>query len=140
MDLRIFQLTFFTSRFAHSLNVSETSDASSDDFEKLSNIIQPALCITFPLELGVEAKAKQEVKENLWNLFFSDYGRGVSMYRTYRARELIMKGKNVKNKFDIHLYIIFFASPLLYKHPIFNVIKASQTNIVVKFGWSTRAL
>lgn len=83
---------------------SEQSDSSSDDFEKV-NVIQPALCTTFPLELKVEAKAKQEVKENLWDLFFSDYGRGVSMYRTYRARELIMKG--IPDKYRGEIWMLY---------------------------------
>eukprot|EP00039_Didymoeca_costata_P001486 m.52855 g.52855 ORF g.52855 m.52855 type:complete len:1091 (-) comp10824_c0_seq1:50-3322(-) len=33
-----------------------------------------------------------QLKEHMWEVHFSDYGRGVSMFRTQRDRDLIMKG------------------------------------------------
>lgn len=77
---------------------------SEDEFEKVWEI-QPALSSIFPLNLSPEAKAKQAVKENLWDLFFSDFGRGVSMYRTNKARELIKKG--IPEKYRGELWMLY---------------------------------
>lgn len=55
--------------------------------------IEPALSEKFPfLEVSPEAKAKELVKLNLWNLHFIEYGRGISCYRVAKTRELILKG------------------------------------------------
>lgn len=67
--------------------------------------MQPALFTLFPLELGPEANAKQSVKENLWDLFFSDYGRGLSMYRTASAIELVKKG--IPDKYRGELWMLY---------------------------------
>uniref|UniRef100_H2YF44 Rab-GAP TBC domain-containing protein n=1 Tax=Ciona savignyi TaxID=51511 RepID=H2YF44_CIOSA len=36
--------------------------------------------------------AKETVKEHLWSVHFTEFGRGVCMYRTPKTKELIMKG------------------------------------------------
>ncbi|XP_028316318.1 TBC1 domain family member 9B-like [Gouania willdenowi] len=35
---------------------------------------------------------KEKMKEEAWNIHFSEFGRGVCMYRTSRTRELVLKG------------------------------------------------
>lgn len=37
-------------------------------------------------------QAKEKMKEELWYIHFSEYGRGVCMYRTARTRALVLKG------------------------------------------------
>ena len=35
---------------------------------------------------------KEKMKEEAWNIHFSEFGRGVCMYRTSRTRELVLNG------------------------------------------------
>ncbi|XP_042274745.1 TBC1 domain family member 9B isoform X1 [Thunnus maccoyii] len=42
-------------------------------------------------DLGPRAM-KEKMKEEAWNIHFSEFGRGVCMYRTSRTRELILNG------------------------------------------------
>ncbi|XP_059551624.1 TBC1 domain family member 9B isoform X4 [Myotis daubentonii] len=42
-------------------------------------------------DLGAKG-AKEKMKEELWNIHFSEYGRGVCMYRTAKTRDLVLKG------------------------------------------------
>ncbi|EPQ06953.1 TBC1 domain family member 9B [Myotis brandtii] len=42
-------------------------------------------------DLGAKG-AKETMKEELWNIHFSEYGRGVCMYRTAKTRDLVLKG------------------------------------------------
>ncbi|XP_070818564.1 TBC1 domain family member 9B isoform X1 [Chaetodon trifascialis] len=44
-----------------------------------------------PEDLGPKAM-KEKMKEEAWNIHFSEFGRGVCMYRTSRTRELILNG------------------------------------------------
>ncbi|KAK5603799.1 TBC1 domain member 9B [Crenichthys baileyi] len=44
-----------------------------------------------PEDLGPKAM-KERMKEEAWNIHFSEFGRGVCMYRTSRTRELILNG------------------------------------------------
>lgn len=67
--------------------------------------IQPALSTLFPLPLDAEVAVKQQVKVNLWDLHFSDYGRGVSTYRTHAARELVLKG--IPDKYRGELWMVY---------------------------------
>ncbi|ELT95953.1 hypothetical protein CAPTEDRAFT_186677 [Capitella teleta] len=39
-----------------------------------------------------EISPKESVTDHLWQLHFSEYGRGVSAYRTHKTHELILKG------------------------------------------------
>ncbi|KAI1301797.1 TBC1 domain family member 9 [Halotydeus destructor] len=75
-------------------------DDASDEWK-----IEPPLCTLFPLEIGPENRAKQQVKENRWDVYFSDYGHGVAMYRTVTARELVMKG--IPDKYRGELWMIY---------------------------------
>ena len=67
--------------------------------------IQPALSNLFPLPLDAEVAVKQQVKVNLWDIHFSDYGRGVSTYRTHAARELVLKG--IPDKYRGELWMVY---------------------------------
>ncbi|XP_058505961.1 TBC1 domain family member 9B isoform X2 [Solea solea] len=42
-------------------------------------------------DLGPRAM-KEKMKEEVWNIHFSEFGRGVCMYRTSRTRELVLNG------------------------------------------------
>ncbi|XP_060053314.1 TBC1 domain family member 9B isoform X2 [Erinaceus europaeus] len=42
-------------------------------------------------DLGTKG-AKEKMKQELWNIHFFEYGRGMCMYRTARTRELVLKG------------------------------------------------
>ncbi|CAG2161932.1 unnamed protein product [Oppiella nova] len=53
---------------------------------------EAALSTKFPFPETEDSKAKESVKNNLWELHFIEYGRGISCYRTSKARELILKG------------------------------------------------
>ncbi|XP_029020603.1 TBC1 domain family member 9B isoform X2 [Betta splendens] len=44
-----------------------------------------------PEDLGPKAM-KEKMKEEAWNIHFSEFGRGVCMYRTCRTRELVLNG------------------------------------------------
>ncbi|KAM6924233.1 TBC1 domain family member 9B [Xenentodon cancila] len=44
-----------------------------------------------PEDLGPKAM-KEKMKEEAWNIHFSEFGRGVCMYRTSRTRELVLTG------------------------------------------------
>ncbi|XP_061541189.1 TBC1 domain family member 9B isoform X1 [Phycodurus eques] len=44
-----------------------------------------------PEDLGPKAM-KEKMKEEAWNIHFSEFGRGVCMYRTSRTRELVLGG------------------------------------------------
>lgn len=35
---------------------------------------------------------KEKMKVGAWNIHFSEFGRGVCMYRTSRTRELVLNG------------------------------------------------
>uniref|UniRef100_A0A673A5V7 TBC1 domain family, member 9 (with GRAM domain) n=1 Tax=Sphaeramia orbicularis TaxID=375764 RepID=A0A673A5V7_9TELE len=44
-----------------------------------------------PEDLGPKAM-KEKMKEESWNIHFSEFGRGVCMYRTSRTRDLVLNG------------------------------------------------
>lgn len=54
--------------------------------------MQPALISLFNRRDSDELTNKETIKQHLWNIHFSEYGKGVCMYRTYKTRELILKG------------------------------------------------
>lgn len=71
------------------------------DQSKLEWQIQPPLSEMFRLEITPEAAAKDEVKCRLWDLHFQDYGRGVTTYRTSKARELVMNGLPIRYRGEL---------------------------------------
>ncbi|XP_077465400.1 TBC1 domain family member 9B-like isoform X1 [Stigmatopora argus] len=57
-----------------------------------------------PEEPGPKA-AKEKMKEEAWNIHFSEFGRGVCMYRTPRSRELVLDG--IPDKLRGELWLLF---------------------------------
>lgn len=41
---------------------------------------------------AVLLQMKEKMKVEAWNIHFSEFGRGVCMYRTSRTRELVLNG------------------------------------------------
>nr|XP_009857558.1 TBC1 domain family member 9 [Ciona intestinalis] len=74
--------------------VQEPKDPQSESLHQSPTDIefQPALSTIFNLSKSAHMNAKEVVKENLWSIHFSEFGRGVCMYRTPKTKELIMKG------------------------------------------------
>ncbi len=88
--------------------------------------IQPPLGSLFPLPLEAEAAIKQEVKLNLWNVHFSDFGRGISMYRTHATRELVIKG--LPDKYRGELWMVYSgAINELATHPGYYEVIVEQS-------------
>ncbi|XP_041845259.1 TBC1 domain family member 9B isoform X2 [Melanotaenia boesemani] len=57
-----------------------------------------------PENLGPKAM-KEKMKEEAWNIHFSEFGRGVCMYRTSRARELVLNG--IPERLRGELWLLF---------------------------------
>nr|XP_061793342.1 TBC1 domain family member 9B-like [Nerophis lumbriciformis] len=57
-----------------------------------------------PEDLGPKAM-KEKMKEEAWNIHFSEFGRGVCMYRTPRSRELVLNG--IPDKLRGELWLLF---------------------------------
>ncbi|KAL7305876.1 hypothetical protein TKK_0001884 [Trichogramma kaykai] len=53
---------------------------------------QPPLMKLFKAPLSSEATVKQEAKEKQWELHFSEYGRGMTIYRTVETAKLVIAG------------------------------------------------
>ncbi|XP_054270034.1 TBC1 domain family member 9 isoform X2 [Macrosteles quadrilineatus] len=54
--------------------------------------VQPPMMTVFKPTPSPECKARQEVKAKQWELHFSEYGRGISMYRTTEIAKLVLQG------------------------------------------------
>ncbi|XP_075872738.1 TBC1 domain family member 9B isoform X2 [Nelusetta ayraudi] len=59
---------------------------------------------TAPEDLGPKAM-KEKMKEEAWNIHFSEFGRGVCMYRTSRTRELVLNG--IPERLRGELWLLF---------------------------------
>lgn len=57
-----------------------------------------------PEDLGPKAM-KERMKEEAWNIHFSEFGRGVCMYRTSRTRELVLNG--IPERLRGELWLLF---------------------------------
>ncbi|XP_023276437.1 TBC1 domain family member 9B isoform X2 [Seriola lalandi dorsalis] len=57
-----------------------------------------------PEDLGPKAM-KEKMKEEAWNIHFSEFGRGVCMYRTSRTRELVLNG--IPERLRGELWLLF---------------------------------
>ncbi|XP_008302056.1 TBC1 domain family member 9B isoform X2 [Stegastes partitus] len=55
-------------------------------------------------DLGPKAM-KEKMKEEAWNIHFSEFGRGVCMYRTSRTRELVLNG--IPERLRGELWLLF---------------------------------
>ncbi|XP_061166989.1 TBC1 domain family member 9-like isoform X2 [Saccostrea echinata] len=77
-----------------------TSNSPADDIQ-----FQPALVSLFHRRHSDELSARETVKEHLWNVHFSEYGRGVCMYRTHKTQDLILQG--LPEKFRGEIWMLF---------------------------------
>ncbi|XP_054648391.1 TBC1 domain family member 9B isoform X2 [Dunckerocampus dactyliophorus] len=57
-----------------------------------------------PEDLGPKAM-KEKMKEEAWNIHFSEFGRGVCMYRTSRTRDLVLSG--IPERLRGELWLLF---------------------------------
>lgn len=62
------------------------------DNEDKSWKLQEPLMTVFQNETGPEIKALQDFKIKRWEYYFTEYGRGISMYRTNEISKLILQG------------------------------------------------
>uniref|UniRef100_A0A3P9KHH0 TBC1 domain family member 9B n=1 Tax=Oryzias latipes TaxID=8090 RepID=A0A3P9KHH0_ORYLA len=68
-----------------------------------------------PEDLGPKAM-KEKMKEEAWNIHFSEFGRGVCMYRTSRTRELVLNG--IPERLRGELWLLFSgAQNEIVSHP-----------------------
>lgn len=64
-----------------------------DGPSRLSNWkVQPPLRTLFKLPNAAQMRISQEAKEKMWEMHFTDYGRGVTMYRTTEVAKLVLQG------------------------------------------------
>ncbi|XP_046333198.2 TBC1 domain family member 9-like isoform X1 [Haliotis rufescens] len=66
---------------------------------------QPALISLFCRRDSDELSSRETVKQHLWDVYFSEYGRGMCSYRTHRTLELILKG--IPDKYRGETWMIF---------------------------------
>uniref|UniRef100_A0A8C2X1R9 TBC1 domain family member 9B n=1 Tax=Cyclopterus lumpus TaxID=8103 RepID=A0A8C2X1R9_CYCLU len=59
---------------------------------------------TSPLSL-IGHSMKEKMKEEAWNIHFSEFGRGVCMYRTSRTRDLVLNG--IPERLRGELWLLF---------------------------------
>ncbi|KAJ8679994.1 hypothetical protein QAD02_015781 [Eretmocerus hayati] len=72
--------------------LSLDSNKSQDSKPSQSWSPQPPLMKLFKAPLSAEAASKQEEKEKQWELHFSEYGRGMTIYRTVETAKLVISG------------------------------------------------
>lgn len=53
----------------------------------------------------LDLQMKEKMKEEAWNIHFSEFGRGVCMYRTSRTRELVLNG--IPERLRGELWLLF---------------------------------
>uniref|UniRef100_A0A1B6C1U8 Rab-GAP TBC domain-containing protein n=1 Tax=Clastoptera arizonana TaxID=38151 RepID=A0A1B6C1U8_9HEMI len=53
---------------------------------------QPPLGTLFKSQKTIENKSRHDVKAKQWELYFAEYGRGISMYRTTEVAKLVLQG------------------------------------------------
>jgi hypothetical protein len=76
----------------------------------------PLFCMAY----SNEKREREEMKEKHWTKHFSEYGHGISFYRTTELYELILEG--LPDKYRSELWLIFSGAlhqkntnPFLYK-------------------------
>jgi hypothetical protein len=82
------------------LNVNEKNETDKQSSEHSSLMIM--FCQS---AYSDEKKAQESIKEANWQKHFSDYGRGISFYRTTELYELILDG--IPDKYRCELWLIF---------------------------------
>jgi len=71
----------------------------------LEEILSTSLTFLFSRRGSSEIDPRETVKEHLWGIHFSEYGRGVCMYRTNKTRELVSKG--IPDKFRGEIWMVY---------------------------------
>ncbi|WAR01695.1 TBCD9-like protein, partial [Mya arenaria] len=79
---------------------AKTPEGSPDEVQ-----FQPALVSLFCRRGSDELTAKESVKEHLWDVYFTEYGRGMVMYRTHKTHELMLKG--LPEKYRGEMWMLF---------------------------------
>uniref|UniRef100_A0A8C2X069 TBC1 domain family member 9B n=1 Tax=Cyclopterus lumpus TaxID=8103 RepID=A0A8C2X069_CYCLU len=83
--------------------LQRTPDSSWGDTSPLS-LIGHSASSSAPLSSGSESM-KEKMKEEAWNIHFSEFGRGVCMYRTSRTRDLVLNG--IPERLRGELWLLF---------------------------------
>ncbi|XP_068460294.1 TBC1 domain family member 9B isoform X2 [Clinocottus analis] len=77
-----------------------------------------------PEDLGPKAM-KEKMKEEAWNIHFSEFGRGVCMYRTSRTRDLVLNG--IPERLRGELWLLFSgAQNEMAAHPGYYAARVEQ--------------
>ncbi|KAM3612229.1 uncharacterized protein V6R79_004964 [Siganus canaliculatus] len=102
------------SLIGHSASSSAASSAGSDSSHRgrhyhlglptASQSLLQLYHLDAPEDLGPKAM-KEKMKEEAWNIHFSEFGRGVCMYRTSRTRELVLNG--IPERLRGELWLLF---------------------------------
>uniref|UniRef100_A0A8D3C6X2 TBC1 domain family member 9B n=1 Tax=Scophthalmus maximus TaxID=52904 RepID=A0A8D3C6X2_SCOMX len=92
--------------------LQRTPDSSWGDSSPLSLIGQSAsssasqgLLQLYYRDTPEDLGPKEKMKEEAWNIHFSEFGRGVCMYRTSRTRELVLNG--IPERLRGELWLLF---------------------------------
>ncbi|XP_053384071.1 TBC1 domain family member 9-like isoform X2 [Mercenaria mercenaria] len=92
-------------RINSQVSVTSEKDTGTTVVEGEEIQFQPALVSLFCRRGSDELTAKETVKEHLWDVYFSEYGRGMCMYRTHRTHELMLKG--LPEKYRGEMWMLF---------------------------------
>ncbi|XP_015790455.1 TBC1 domain family member 9 [Tetranychus urticae] len=103
-DFLIQKISEMLEKLPEDKSTNTSSSVSKPDGDNVFEIQRP-LNELFAMPKEPEVQAKEAVRENLWDLYFSDYGRGVSTYRTPKARELVVKG--IPDKYRGELWMLY---------------------------------
>ncbi|KAK2144685.1 hypothetical protein LSH36_737g04030 [Paralvinella palmiformis] len=76
----------------HSVSESSTDGTFGTTGSSDEPQFQSALIKLFHRRGSDEVSAKEAVKEHMWHLHFSEFGRGICTYRTHNTQDLILKG------------------------------------------------
>uniref|UniRef100_UPI00358F6515 TBC1 domain family member 9-like isoform X2 n=1 Tax=Myxine glutinosa TaxID=7769 RepID=UPI00358F6515 len=124
------------SDFLQSTRHAHTSDVSGGGGSLDHSVNQEAPPSACPALLSVfhpplvdppdHRKAKEHVKEELWQLHFAEFGRGTCMYHTERVRELVTAG--IPDRLRAELWLLFSgAVHELATHPGYYADLVSQS-------------
>ncbi|XP_078333491.1 TBC1 domain family member 9-like isoform X2 [Crassostrea virginica] len=95
------KLSDFLSKVEEPTNKRQNSTSESEVSSPDEIQFQPALVSVFHRRNSDELSARETVKEHLWNVHFSEYGRGVCMYRTHKTQDLILQGLPEKYRGEV---------------------------------------
>jgi hypothetical protein len=67
--------------------------------------LEQALSLLHPSPLTPQGETQEKVKERVWDMYFSENGRGVSMYRTHDLVDQVQKG--IPEKYRVEVWMIY---------------------------------